>query len=1104
MPVTGGCIVCLPEVSLRAAIAPIVPFEMNRDLAQEPTAAADDLPTPNSAASDQILTGDPSKKVVTPTDDLPDFEPLTPELVEDEAIRGDFMLRWASVLIAMLLGWTVIDGTDILVQIRSGEYMAAHGVLPPRTDVFSSTAGERPWINLSWVNDLTWASIWRAGGDSLLSVTAAVLAAITFWILGRISLPGVSTWWGSVCAVIAAIACFPFLTAGTDIVTLLGVALMLAWIHRVPDDDHPRSLLALAVLMVAWTNLDPRAWLGVALLIAWTVGEAVQSRKSSAYDSSLTLKSLLTSVGVATACLLVNPFHIHAITSALTQYTLEYPALRQFGNSRSPFRFTWLPMSSVDFWTSLNYFSGAGLLLMVVALTTLLISFRQVRCSHWLLFVLANGLAIANAHELPAASLINCVLATLNAQAWYLKNFRQEYSVELSELLFSRGGRALTVLACFGLCFAAVGGHLMGADGRRVGMGFSQDLTNQISSLSEVVSDSLDDRPFNFVLSQGDQLIWVGQRPFADTRVRLFAKSPSILEELQQARLALRLSREGMPGTGDRATWQKIFDRYDITHVLPRLSPPSPDYVTFRDLLASTDWRLTRLGATAASFYRTDLRDDTALAEYVARHDQSNIVDHVFRSPLEKAEVTQFRTANPRPPSFYDQVMFLRSTPIANDLQMMQHRAAMIESGTLTIDRVLALAYDALRHAHAGFHDSPQESQAYQTQARLYQIVDEVERGILASDSVQFSDSLRYFQVISSYHLALQCDPFDSFAHYGLFEVYLAHNRIDLALEHLLAFQGLTRSLTRVSRDSPDFNSAQEQGYAVLSELTDAVDRIREQKQTQVQTPDADRAAIVQSLLEVGCPGLALEVIEEDLTMTAGNPALQLLYGRLLLEVGRIEEANDQIQGLESIAVSSNLTEWPATAAFAAVSEGNLQRALSVLADEYKRLAEATASLLTAVSPLGPPMPMLTRDLSPDWPASLATGVQWQLQGARAFLEQIDPQLALNELRSAQIAMEAGKNQQAIDLFEQLLKRNPQTPLRALVGVYLKLLTGEDIGPRPESTTIEEADLFAPPPVVDTPESTEPATSEPVAPTEKPAEVPATKPTDEPEKPPVR
>ena len=44
-------------------------------------------------------------------EDLPEYEPLTPELVKDEAIRGDFMLRWVIVLLAFLMASTRIAET---------------------------------------------------------------------------------------------------------------------------------------------------------------------------------------------------------------------------------------------------------------------------------------------------------------------------------------------------------------------------------------------------------------------------------------------------------------------------------------------------------------------------------------------------------------------------------------------------------------------------------------------------------------------------------------------------------------------------------------------------------------------------------------------------------------------------------------------------------------------------------------------------------------------------------------------------------------------------------------------------------------------------------
>ncbi len=86
------------------------------------------------------MTGDNKSASTQVLDELPDEIPLTPELVEEEAIRGDFMLRWAAIFLAVLFGFSQINETRTLVHIRSGEYMRANGFLPPRVDVFSFAA----------------------------------------------------------------------------------------------------------------------------------------------------------------------------------------------------------------------------------------------------------------------------------------------------------------------------------------------------------------------------------------------------------------------------------------------------------------------------------------------------------------------------------------------------------------------------------------------------------------------------------------------------------------------------------------------------------------------------------------------------------------------------------------------------------------------------------------------------------------------------------------------------------------------------------------------------------------------------------------------------
>ena len=128
------------------------------------------------------------------------WEPLTPELVEDEAVRGDFVLRWAVVLLALLIGCRQLMDTETLLQVKTGRYLATHGLWPPSTDVFSATATERRWVNLSWLWDLVSAGAFAVGDGIGLSLVTALLVALTWWLLGQVSRAGISDWFGSMVA----------------------------------------------------------------------------------------------------------------------------------------------------------------------------------------------------------------------------------------------------------------------------------------------------------------------------------------------------------------------------------------------------------------------------------------------------------------------------------------------------------------------------------------------------------------------------------------------------------------------------------------------------------------------------------------------------------------------------------------------------------------------------------------------------------------------------------------------------------------------------------------------------------------------------------------
>jgi tetratricopeptide (TPR) repeat protein len=1000
--------------------------------------------------------------------------------VEEEAIRGDIMLRWASVLLAMLLGWTVLDDTRTLVHVRTGEYVRSHGWLPPRTDIFSATATGRPWVNLHWLWDLVVGAVYDAGGGAGLTLLAALLSLTTFWLLSRITLPGVPTWWSSVCCVFSAMACFPSLTATPEIITLTGTAALL-WLmlrprwsapNEGPLDPGPAAsqpFWVLPVLFVAWSNLDDRAWMGAVMLVAYALGAGVvrlRGKRAVADD-------VVPGWGVVVAslvALLVHPFGHETWLAPYTLYTVENVARQLYVSSDLAFRYERFPIVAVEFWRAPSMFSGCGLLLMGMALLTLVLNRGRTRLADVALWFAANGLAVASGRELTVASLVNAVLAGLNAQEWYRASFSQTYSIRWAPLLFTRGGRALTVLALFALAFAAVSGHLMGAHGRRVGMGLSRELTQQIASYKDVTAQSLDDRPFNFRPDQGDILLWIGQRPFIDQRFTVYGRGePSLVRLHDEVRRALRVSREDLPGSGRKDVWQEAFNRFDITHILPRLSGINPDYVTLYDLMTSPDWKLTRMGAATAAFYRTD-RTDAPLAAYIATRDATQYVDRWMRDPEQESSLAVTRGAWPQAPTFYETYLYPPVSVQPNEVQVARHYDYIRRTGLggTSLDGILALAYGTLRHARAGLVEDPNRTEGYLLLGRTYGLLRELEASIQASGGFENPLLLRYYQAIAALHHAADCDPESSEVEASLYREYFANQRIDLALHHLQQHEIRTGFLTTIPPTHPDHTTDQQRGYEMLQSLQRQVDEIKAAISMSPATGE-ERLQSAYRAFEAGCPRLALELLEGDLTAISGNPPGQLLLGMLLLEVGRTSEAYDQLDGLKSLHAQQQLNDWPAAATFGYLAADDFTTALTTIEDERQQLEQGMLEILAQVVPFrfSGPTPDLEGRL--DWTAGASLQSGRSVQARATLLSGITPQVVTDLLMEGLLCTEVGEQERAIARFRTILELDPQTPMRPIAATYLTLLTGEEVPLGIDTDTIPiEPDMFADDPSADT------------------------------------
>jgi len=1000
-------------------------------------------------------------------DDLPEWEPLSPEIVEDEAIRGDFMLRWAVILLAFLLGCRHISDTVTLVRIRTGEHLMSNGILPPANDVFSYTAAERPWVNLGWVFDLMIAGVYGAGGATGLSLFTALLAGATFYFLHGISRDNTPTWWTSVCIGIALLMANLQFTVLPQLITLLGVAWMLRGLHVWSQTGKQSTLWCLAASLAVWSNLDPRAFIGWLILLAYLAGTAIaQKMGRGELHADASLKGLAKATIAGFVALMINPFGWHAILSPIQLYGVELPALAEYaGRISLPQEVQLVPLFDAAVWKNLNQYTIAALAIAVVAVVSSIMNFSRMNVGLLCIFIVTLGLAVLSSHELGTLALVACVVAGLNGQDWYRANCRQEYTIETLEVLWSRAGRAITVLGFAGIAFLAISGRLMGPDGRRVGLGFSPDLAATIEATKNEIEHLPEGHIFTFRLDQSDMLLWHSVPTFVDSRVGIFAGGEeNILKIHNKARHALRRGASvpaatnagsDVPGKesdawrGKTELWQEPFDKYQVSLVTPRMWGATPDYNSYFDLVASPDWKLVELGASTAFFSRTKL----------ASGDHSSILNTglfqklAFKDCRTKPDF-QTRVEWPRPASSYQQFLSLPAQPVSNYTHRAQHELAYLSAaanGSLPLERgdALGLAVLTLRDAAAGISEEASNALVFRIQADAIGILDSIEASIMGQYQLTVPTEQRFFQRLYAMRQALAVDPERLELLAGLAELYFAAGRSDLAPEGRsdLALEMIERSLA-VIRDLPDAELT-EQVLQTARRLNQAKQQITPRLETidtrleeAMLQDDFDRVQMAVTLNQGGCPVRALKLLEEDRLAIAGNPAAELQLALLLAEAGRLEEAGAMFATFEQM---GNEAAIPLTVVLQTcwleMALGDYRSAAKRCDTRIEQLRSASHRAMLATVPFAMPSPQFLGDTN-IWPATQT------LITSRTLMETA-VEISLLQWTSAMSDIEAGECVKGAATLKALIEDFPESQLRPLAKVWLMAMTGEEISDIP-------------------------------------------------------
>jgi tetratricopeptide (TPR) repeat protein len=167
--------------------------------------------------------------------------------------------------------------------------------------------------------------------------------------------------------------------------------------------------------------------------------------------------------------------------------------------------------------------------------------------------------------------------------------------------------------------------------------------------------------------------------------------------------------------------------------------------------------------------------------------------------------------------------------------------------------------------------------------------------------------------------------------------------------------------------------------------------------------------------------------MDQQQVRMAGNLTLEQARIQLLLEAGRVEEANSAAEQFAEPARQAGLRDWTNTVALTCLPDANYARAAELWRESVEQTEKlGISNLLLSL----PPRPSNT-----PWPLGTT-------QVAFDFFFSIPEAIAERKLDLAMLYLEEGFANTAEETFREALAANPETPGRILTVYYINELTG--------------------------------------------------------------
>lgn len=295
---------------------------------------------------------------------------------------------------------TVID-IDLWWNLKTGEHIIKNLTIP-RTDIFSYTFENRPWIDHEWLSQVIFYPIFSKFGWLGLNILKALLVSLSFLMLLFLNISKYKKIIYSTFFIMLAILAFGYRSVlRPEIFSYLLLCIFFYVLER------EKRLFILPFLQIIWVNLHGYFILGPILVFLYAIGEFFSGNKNKAKRFAMVFTC------VVLACL-VNPYFYKG-------------ALYPFRISMDVFTEQKLFMQNVhELMMPVRASFGRFLFFWIFAILTsisFLINIKNIKIKHILIFALGFIASYMAVRNIPIFIFLGMPLAAMNLnEARFTKN----------------------------------------------------------------------------------------------------------------------------------------------------------------------------------------------------------------------------------------------------------------------------------------------------------------------------------------------------------------------------------------------------------------------------------------------------------------------------------------------------------------------------------------------------------------------------------------------------------------------------------------------------------------------------------------------------------